>query len=1004
MIVRNEEQAIRLLKGYLRAPYVTFDTETHGEEANGVQYSALILPRARLTTFQLKAPGEQGYVFFVGGGSVVRECELSFTRLFPHLRALMESPDVRKVMHNATYDYWVMLNYGIVIRNFYCTLVAGACYNEDLPNSLKERAVLVGMLLKKTRTINFDDEQDLADYGLTDIVATEKLYEYYEGIQHRSRLVRVGGNRYRQCVTPVKGEPQLGGVRRRFFEQQELPFLNLCIRMEQTGVRIDLKKLSGIDTRISVDMAAHEKKIYHYAGGPFKLSAPKQMAEVLFDKLGLECPEDCYTAKGAPSTNARTLFYLSGAHPIVQHLLEYRKLAKLREVYTNPESGLPYYCDNAGVIHASINVGAAKTGRLSASQPNLMTIPSRRDTYGIRDCFIAPPGHKLIVFDYSQIEVRMQTIYSRDPKLIGVYAKNGDVYLLVANEYHSPDPRKERDMYKVVVLALQYGMGAWTFADRMTMEGYPTTPTAGKKMIAHYFEHVFPHIPLMWERLFREHARNGYVPMITGFPRHIEDFETRFHAGTGKYGLTNSERMLINNLMQGCLSGDQRIFVRGLGSVPISYVPQGVRLSVWDGETYAEGCVVSSGRKRLLDIELQGGVHLKCSPEHRFLTVNTLGNEHWKTAEQFSKQEYIRLADPLPNAPEGYWGTPAPLLHPGKSKNSRGVDFRVLPDVRLGEWLGRVASDGSCMRGKGVTLLVADSEEDIYEQLKRDTLALVPHVSERRQQGKRVRDIHAACKVLADYLLDTGLKSCIPAWVWDDRERLRGYLRGMFDGDGTVSPSGSVYLTFGRAKTHQAWAEQIQQALLLFGVRSRVQPMCDRTNVQIQKRDVGIYAREIGFMSRTKRERLRSAPAARRGDGNRYGRMARVVRVTDTGRSVAMYDFVNSTTERFAVNGVVTHNSAAHWIKQAMLRLDASAKLRRMGYKQALQIHDEVFGSAPAAVAEEALAEVVREAEQPPSGSFAPVYDIPIPIVAAGGLGDTWSEAKKDGKRREKQK
>jgi len=539
-VVSNVTEAIRILKYYMQVKEVTIDTETTGEELNGIKYSALILNRARLLTFQMCAPKEPRYVFVSDsqGASF-----LDFSKILPYVKRVLESRDILKKYHGANYDINVFLNYGINSVNNYCTLIAGACFNENLGNSLKERAVLVGKLLKKTRTVDFSSIPDLVEYGAEDIDATEGLHEYYSG----GKTIKIVA-RKSSCDVQLS---RLRGARKLFYEKQEIPFLNLIIKAERRGVRIDLKKLSGIDAQIKKDSSAILKRIYAHAKGPFNVGSRPQLAEVLFNKLGITPPEDCLTSKGAPSTNARALFYMHGSHPIVDDVLAYRKLSKLREVYTNPESGLSYFCDSDGYIHASVNGVGAKTFRCSYAHPNLQTIPSKRDVYGIRACFIAPWGRKLAVYDYSQIEVRMQAIRSQDPIMVAELCKRlGDIYLRTGKEFGSEDPKSERSMFKIIVLALQYGMGPWTLSDNLIQEGYQVNKTEARKWIRKYFD-IYAGIPKMWDSLFKEHVKNGFVTTLLGRPRAIPHFDTAFQYGSGKLGLNVHERMLVNNWMQG---------------------------------------------------------------------------------------------------------------------------------------------------------------------------------------------------------------------------------------------------------------------------------------------------------------------------------------------------------------------------------------------------------------------------------------------------------------------
>ena len=210
---------------------------------------------------------------------------------------------------------------------------------------------------------------------------------------------------------------------------------------------------------------------------------------------------------------------------------------------------------------------------------------------------------------------------------------------------------------------------------------------------------------------------------------------------------------------------------------------------------------------------------------------------------------------------------------------------------------------------------------------------------------------------LCRQLSASGIKTRVPDFAWQSSRLLAGYLRGMFDGDGTVTPDGPA-LCFGRGARHRDWAREIQQALLLLGVRSRINICADRINVCVLKRDSAVFARRIGFMNPAKQAKAeRIAPGQQ--DGVIYGRAARVKCVEVTDAWVEMYDVVDSDTGRFMANGLVTHNSSADIIKRALRLLHD--RLKGTGAQVVNVVHDEVVVECPAGEAEE-FAGVVEQA------------------------------------------
>jgi len=548
MIISTESLAIKYLKELRKVPEAAVDTETYGVTLKGVEYSALQLNRARILTVQIYCEAFPALVFM---SNKMGAEFLDFSKILPHMKAFLEDPNIKKVFHNANYDCNVFWNYGIRVVNKECTMIAGACQDENSSLSLKERAVLVGMLLKKTGKINFEDAADLADYGGEDAEATFRLKQYYFGTDaRRSRVVRIGKSLL--TTKPLVAKGTLQGSRKLFYDKQELPLLNIVMKMEHRGVRIDLKKLAKIHRKVDKQKTKHLKVVFEKAGRTFNINSNAQLQQVLFDELNMHpVDKSCYTAKGAPSTNARSLQLMSDQHPVVEHLIEVRKLEKLQGVYTNPVSGLPFHCDADGFIHATANNVGTHTFRFSYSNPNLQTIPSKRDTFGIRGCFVAPEGFLVAVFDYSQIEVRIQAIFSRDKIMVEELSKDdGDVYLRTAREFGSRDPKDDRQMYKIIALALQYGMGPWKLSDQLTMSGYPTNVQEAKARIDTYLRVVYAGIPVMWDDLFQEHALKGHVTTLFGRPRKVKDFAREFDLN-GALKINQYERALVNNVMQG---------------------------------------------------------------------------------------------------------------------------------------------------------------------------------------------------------------------------------------------------------------------------------------------------------------------------------------------------------------------------------------------------------------------------------------------------------------------
>jgi hypothetical protein len=300
---------------------------------------------------------------------------------------------------------------------------------------------------------------------------------------------------------------------------------------------------------------------------------------------------------------------------------------------------------------------------------------------------------------------------------------------------------------------------------------------------------------------------------------------------------------------------------------------------------------------------------------------NNNGGEAWKPAGEIRTQERVVLADGL-----GKWelNLSLPPAEPGRSWNANTADLNEIGTrEELGEWLGRVASDGSVSEQQ-VALLIAEHEEVLLPKLLSLTRRL-GHVTHRirvtEHQPKRLHHLTFSCAGLARQMKDMGVKEKIPDVAWRSRSVLCGYLRGLFDGDGTVNPDGPV-LTFGGGKRHLYWAREVQEALLLLGIRSRIGVYDTRVNVRVMKKDTALFCSEVGFMNPSKQEKAEAVVSSSLSVNGKlstaYGRAQKVESVEITDKWVEMYDVVDSETGRFAANGIVVHNSSADIAKLAL--------------------------------------------------------------------------------------
>ena len=272
---------------------------------------------------------------------------------------------------------------------------------------------------------------------------------------------------HQALIPQIKMQGRLDAVYRNI----ELPARQVLYVMERNGVLIDSVKLAGQSRELGEKLVNIEAQAYAAAGQPFNLNSPKQIQEILFDKLGL--PVKKKTPSGTPSTDEEVLQELALDYPLPKLLLEYRGMAKLKSTYTDK---LPQMVNRkTGRVHTSYSQAVAVTGRLASSDPNLQNIPVRTaEGRRIREAFIAPPGSRIVSADYSQIELRIMAHLSGDQGLLRAFANAEDIHRATAAEVFSVPldavSNEQRRYAKVINFGLIYGMSAFGLASQLNIE------------------------------------------------------------------------------------------------------------------------------------------------------------------------------------------------------------------------------------------------------------------------------------------------------------------------------------------------------------------------------------------------------------------------------------------------------------------------------------------------------------------------------------------------------
>ncbi len=318
----------------------------------------------------------------------------------------------------------------------------------------------------------------------------------------------------------------------------EQPLTEVLVRMQKRGIRIDQAKFGEFLDMVQAELDRLTASIHEHAGEDFNIRSSQQLADVLFTKLGLKSRQK--TPGGAQSTSMSVLEGLSGQHPIIGDILEYRMYEKLRSTYLEP---LPQLADSDGRIHTTFNQLATATGRLSSSNPNLQNIPIRGSRGPrMRSCFVATPGATLVAADYSQIELRVLAHMSADPTLLDAFAAGDDIHSRTAGILFDKDDVTvdERRKAKTINFGLLYGMGPQKLGRELGI-----TLKEAKEFISVYFSKL-SRVKEFYEEI-EEGARSfGYVTTLAGRRRMLPDINSR-NANLAQ----QARRMAINTVVQG---------------------------------------------------------------------------------------------------------------------------------------------------------------------------------------------------------------------------------------------------------------------------------------------------------------------------------------------------------------------------------------------------------------------------------------------------------------------
>lgn len=457
--------------------------------------------------------------------------QLDRDKVLAALKPILEDPERGKIGHHLKYDAHVLANHNIELAGMrFDTMLESyvlnsvGTRNHDMYSAA---ACYLGI-----ETIKFEDIAGKGAKQLTfNQIPVDKAAEYAAEDADITLCLH-------RTLWPQLGEfPKLKAL----YEELEQPLVPVLLRMEHRGVLVDRDLLRGLSREFATQMVQLTKQAHQEAGTEFNVDSPKQLQQILFEKL--QIPVKVKTATGQPSTNEDVLEELALSHPLPRTILEYRGLAKLKSTYTDK---LPELVNaRTGRIHTSYNQAVAQTGRLSSADPNLQNIPIRRpEGRRIRQAFVAPEGYVLMAADYSQIELRIMAHLSGDEGLLAAFSEDRDVHVATAAEVFSVPldsvTADQRRTAKTINFGLIYGMSPFGLARQLGIDRGAAT-----RYVERYFAR-YPGIKRFMDETRHNARETGFVETVLGRRLYLPDIRSA-RAANRQY----AERTAINAPMQG---------------------------------------------------------------------------------------------------------------------------------------------------------------------------------------------------------------------------------------------------------------------------------------------------------------------------------------------------------------------------------------------------------------------------------------------------------------------
>lgn len=528
-LIDTEEKLQQLVQELSKSKLISFDTET----------TALDPLRADLVGISLAVRDGEG--FYIPVGHKGEDKQLPVDRVIDALRPAMTDPGIRKAGHNIKYDALVLGNYDLTVSPLsFDTMIAEwlvdpASHNlglKDMADSLLGISMthIEELIGRGKDQINMDSVPigSAAPYAAADAEVTLRLVPILE-----KRMEE------RNCS--------------KIFEEIEMPLVSVLISMEREGITLDTGFFEKFGGEIGERLAEIETEVHDHVGHSFNLNSTQQLSKVLFEDLKLEPPDrGKKTASGHYSTSAAVLDELKGKHPVVDLLLEYRELAKLKSTYLD---ALPQEINpRTGKVHTSFNQTGSVTGRLASSEPNLQNIPTRTELgRKVRLGFVASEGHTLLSVDYSQIELRIVAHMAGDRAMLEAFREGQDIHATTAAAIYdiplNEVTKDQRRHAKAINFGLIYGMSSFGLSRSTDL-----TLGEAENFVKDYFEH-FPGVKKYLDNIRNLAARQGFVETMLGRRRYFPNLANPVNVMMRN----REEREAINAPIQGTAADIMKI-------------------------------------------------------------------------------------------------------------------------------------------------------------------------------------------------------------------------------------------------------------------------------------------------------------------------------------------------------------------------------------------------------------------------------------------------------------